>query len=537
MKLLHFLRKESSAPLRRLAVMAGLSGLASVLILAIINVGVRQAADEGPSLTHLLMFLIVIAIYIVSQRYLMIETMSQVEQILHRVRVRIVDKVRSCDLEPLDQLGRAEIYTSLSRETQTISQASTVLVLGMQSAVLVFFAVFYLAWLSLTAFVCFAVVCALAVAIQLRLTARFQQDILQAMEHENKLLDTLAHMLDGFTEIKLNPRRSDDLYEHLQRISDSALALRIRTNTQFAKTFIVGQAMFYVLVAAMIFVVPWLSTTYNAIIVQAAIAILFLTGPIQTLATSIPNLANTNAAITKLEALEAQLDAAVRRRGDGPEARIAPFDDIRFQRIVFQFHHTQSKRPFTLGPIDLTLTNGETVFIVGGNGSGKSTLLRLLTALYDPDEGLVRINGKPVGEDNLQAYRNLFSVIFSDFHLFDRLYGMGDTDEKRVAALLEEMELAHKTSYQDGEFSTLDLSSGQKKRMAYVVSLLEDRPIYVFDEWAAGQDPEFRKKFYHELLPRLKQRGKTIVAVTHDDRYWDVADRRLKMDEGRFVEA
>ena len=184
----------------------------------------------------------------------------------------------------------------------------------------------------------------------------------------------------------------------------------------------------------------------------------------------------------------------------------------------------------------MTLHHGETLFVVGGNGSGKSTFLRLLTALYEPDNGRIEVDGRPVREGNLQAFRNLFSVIFTDFHLFDRLYGLVNTEEARVSELLEDMGLGNKTSYRDGEFSTLDLSHGQRTRLAYVVSLLEDRPIYIFDEWAAGQDPEMRRRFYEELVPELKQRGKTVLAVTHDDKYWHCADRMLKMEEGKFVD-
>ena len=90
-----------------------------------------------------------------------------------------------------------------------------------------------------------------------------------------------------------------------------------------------------------------------------------------------------------------------------------------------------------------------------------------------------------------------------------------------------------------GEFNTVDLSTGQRKRLALIVSLLEKRPILLLDEWAADQDPEFRRKFYFDLLPALHRAGVTVVVVTHDDRYLDEMDlpaRRLRMDEGRFVE-
>ena len=70
------------------------------------------------------------------------------------------------------------------------------------------------------------------------------------------------------------------------------------------------------------------------------------------------------------------------------------------------------------------------------------------------------------------------------------------------------------------------------------MSLLEKRPILLLDEWTADQDPDFRRKFYDELLPTLQQAGATIVVITHDDRYLDelrLTARKLRMDEGRII--
>lgn len=179
---------------------------------------------------------------------------------------------------------------------------------------------------------------------------------------------------------------------------------------------------------------------------------------------------------------------------------------------------------------------GEIVFIVGGNGSGKSTFLKLLTFLYSPMGGSIKVDGTDIREMDHSHYRNLFSVIFSDYHLFDRLYGVRGVDDRRVQELLEVMEMESKTEWVDDRFTNIDLSTGQRKRLALVTSFLEDKSIYVFDEWAADQDPGFRKYFYEVILQDLKRQGKTIIAATHDERYFDVADRVLKMEYGQFVD-
>jgi len=190
---------------------------------------------------------------------------------------------------------------------------------------------------------------------------------------------------------------------------------------------------------------------------------------------------------------------------------------------------------FSVGPLDMTLNQGEMLFIVGGNGSSKSTLLKLLTGLYYPATGFLSVDDDEIDQSHYHNYRELFSIIFTDFHLFDKLYGLHQIDEQLLKSLLHSMQLDKKTHYLDGQFTNLNLSTGQKKRLAFITAILEDKPIYVFDELAADQDPAFRQYFYEVVLQELKQQGKTIIAVTHDDKYFHVADRVLKMEYGQIV--
>jgi len=187
-----------------------------------------------------------------------------------------------------------------------------------------------------------------------------------------------------------------------------------------------------------------------------------------------------------------------------------------------------------VGPVDLCFEPGEVVFVIGGNGSGKTTLAKVLTSLYPLEAGEIRLDGVPIDDSNREAFRQLFSVVFSDFHLFDSLPGDGNAElDKRAEGYLTELMLDHKVTVSKGCLSTTDLSQGQRKRLALLTAYLEDRPFYIFDEWAADQDPEFKEIFYSKILPELKQRGKTVFAITHDDRFLCYADRCLKLEEGR----
>ena len=214
------------------------------------------------------------------------------------------------------------------------------------------------------------------------------------------------------------------------------------------------------------------------------------------------------------------------------------FDKIEMRDILFRYVDKLSEAVFQVGPVDFTLRKGDLVFITGGNGSGKSTFLKVLAGLYTPDSGTITLDGESVNDRTRDDYRSLISAIFVDYHLFRRLYGIADPDPQEVDRLLTEFRLRDKTRLVDGEFSTLDLSSGQRKRLALIVSMLEKRPLLLLDEWTADQDPDFRRKFYDQLLPAFQRAGATIVVITHDDRYLDelkMPARRLRMDEGRFV--
>jgi len=207
-------------------------------------------------------------------------------------------------------------------------------------------------------------------------------------------------------------------------------------------------------------------------------------------------------------------------------------EPIRLDEVRFSYKGSDGDL-FVLGPVSFTIGVGEIVFLTGGNGSGKSTLLKIVTGLYVPSSGRVLTGDAPVTSENIQSYRENFSAIFSDFRLFRRLYGLLGTSDAAVAELLREMQLAHKVQFDGDRFSRLELSSGQRKRLALVVALLENRPILVFDELAADQDPEFRRVLYEELLPSLRDEGRTVIAATHDDRYFHVANKVVKLEYGK----
>ena len=535
MKLLDLLRRESSISLRRLGLMAGVAGLSNAMVLAIINQAASHAVNDEHYFSHFLMFAVAVAIYVIAQRYIMVISTAEVEAVLHRIRVRMADKVRRADLLPLERIGRSQIYASISRETQTISQASAALVIAVQAAVLIFFTVLYVAWLSLVAFLLCGAFVAVGLSVYFRRGREMQMKLQESMMADNRVFESLTQMLDGFKEVKLHEGRSQRLYEHLIDISLDAARVKADIQERMSSQFIFSQSAFYTMMAIMVFLAPRLVHTYDEVVIKTTAAVLFLVGPISNLVGSVPQFAAATAACHTIEVLEQQLEAS-REKDEADVPPLKTFEEICFDRVTFTYADSQGGASFTVGPMDLVLKRGEAVFIAGGNGSGKSTFLKLLTALYYPSGGVIRVDGEGLSPANYRAYRGLFSAVFAEYHLFRQPYGLEVEAGERLRELLVEMEIENKVHLVNGEFDTLELSSGQKKRLALAVSQLEDRPIYVFDEWAADQDPQFRRKFYEEVLSLLSEQGKTIVAVTHDDRYFGHAERLYKMEEGQFFE-
>lgn len=531
-----FLSSQSDVSFARVAFIAGVSGLANAVLLAIINSAAHAVSTETMNVQLFLMFFVAITLYIVSQRYILRVSSTEVEKVIARVRVSVADKIRNADLQAIEGLGRARIFASMTTDTLTISQATAPMIIACQGAILVAFSLVYMFVLSPTAFYLTIVIVALGVMVHFKNRKELHAEITRSTAKEEEFFEALTHLLEGFKEVKLNAARGRELFEHLKRIAGAAREMKTKTGVRYADYYIFTQVLFYLLIGAMVFILPGLSKVYSAQVARLTAAILFIIGPLTMVVGAFPVFRMATHAVEQIACLEADLGqaqnaASATAKGNGV---VPAFSTIAVKDLVFSYPDQEGRPLFTVGPMSLTLTRGEILLLVGGNGSGKSTFLKLLTGLYYPTSGVIALDGMDVRTIGLKSFRQLFSAIFSDYHLFDRLYGLA-VEDRQVVDLLKLMQLEQKTFWQDGRFENQDLSTGQRKRLALIVSLLEDKPIYVFDEWAADQDPSFRQFFYETLLPEMKTRGKTIVAATHDDRYYHVGDRVLKMEAGRFA--
>jgi putative ATP-binding cassette transporter len=539
MSFLQLVRREMHGSLPKLAFMSGVGGVSTAAVLVAINAGLQASSSDGePGLWAGMLFLIALFLFIKSQYFVTITTAAEIEAIVHKIRMRVMNHVRRSELLAMENIGRANIVAAITSDAAILTQASNMLCFTAQGAVLILFVSVYVAFLSLSAFLTALVVVLVAGLIFHMRNRRVIAEKQRAAEWERRLYDRLTDFLDGFKELRLNSDRSDDLFDDALDISRNAANIKIQSQAETFKMIVSSQISMYLLIGAVVFISPQFSEALGGTtLTKTTTALMFIVGACFGLVQSLPILLNANAAADRIERLEHALRATSSEiKMIGPAKA---FDAIEMRNIVFRYVDKFSDTTFQIGPLDFRLQSGELVFITGGNGSGKSTFLKVLAALYPPDSGEIMLDGRRINEDTRDEYRALMSGIFFDYHLFRRLYGIPEPGPGQVDHLLTKFRLADKLTLSDGEFSTLDLSGGQRRRLALIVTLLEKRPILLLDEWTAEQDPEFRRKFYDEFLPEMIQAGLTVVVITHDDRYLDELDmpaRRIRMEEGRIVD-
>lgn len=531
MKFLDLINKESTGKRGPIIAAAAVSGAANAALLAISNAA-AESVDQGEGkFRMMLMFLLAISLYAVCIKFTYDRSSAVFEAIMSRIRLRIARKIRASELRTVDTIGRALIYNQLTQETEVISQSQQTLVAALQAAVMVFFTSFYIAWLSLPAFALTVAMTAGAVVIFLLKDKESQLLLGKASAAQVQLLRAVTDLLDGFKQVKISDRLGRCLIEEIEKITAEVYQLKVQSTKLFNNNNIFAVSFFYVLIGAIVFILPQFIPTFGGIIHELTSAILFIIGPLGVVVGGIPTLAKANMATQSIYRLEEHLDRQERMdEAVVVDNRFFNFKKIEISNVEFAYRGNQGTS-FCFGPVSLAIHRNEIMFIIGGNGSGKSTFLKLMTGLYEPVSGSIKVDGMPIDLSNRQCYRELFAVIFGDFHLFEKLYGLNAAQEV-VQAKIQDMEIADKTSFDGERFTNLDLSTGQRKRLALIAAILEDRPILVLDEWAADQDPIFRERFYQAILPELAASGKTIIAVTHDDHYFHVAHRVIKFDLG-----
>ena len=521
-----------------LSILTGiLGGGSSAGLVAVINLTL-QKLDQIPSwlpwvFTGLCLTLLVSGA--LSQIY--IAKLSQT--IVYQLRLKLAHSLLDCPLQHLEQLGAPKLLATLTEDIGQIANASAFVAQLSLNFAWLLGSLLYLCWLSPLLFVMMLIVMFVSIAIYQKMIELAQISVKAALQVRDHLFKNFETLTTGTKELKLHQQRRWDFLE--SDLEPSASELRhhwIQALKIYAWTGSLGLVMFLIPIGFLMYVLPYWIAIDRSMLAGYALTILFMLSPIRAVLTILPEIAKANLALSKVDSLGLALEGQIT---EDQLAKATPKPDWTSLKLVNLEHTYPSDREdhrFTLGPLNLQFTPGEIIFIVGGNGSGKSTLVKLITGLYQPEAGHIEWDGEPVDDRNREQYRQQFSAIFADFYLFDRLLGIETNALKAQAqTYLAQLELDHKVKIEGNTLSTLNLSQGQRKRLALLTAYLEDRPIYVFDEWASDQDPVFKRVFYTQLVPALKQRGKTVLVVSHDDRYFEYCDRTIKLDYGQVIDS
>jgi len=535
LKLLAYLLRHSRKLLALYLLVGTITGFSNVGLLAIINSTLTGRAARSTLLWSFIGVCLLIA-FARACSELMLTYMG--EGTMVAMRMHLAQRVLAVPLRRLEEIGPHRVLSTLTDDIPTIAMVIRMLpVLTFNAAILVG-AFIYLGWLSWQAFLTMLVLMALGIM-------SYQLPILRAfslMQRARELNDTLYQhfraLTDGAKEFRQHrPRRETFLRRDLQSTIEGVRAQNLHSARIFIFTGTWGQLLLFVVIGLLLFELPLLTQTSIAMLTGYTLTLLYLMTPLQTLMDSMHNINRANVALHRIEKLGFELAVQESEAAPSVTAIAVPCHRLELAGVTHAFQREDHEGEFILGPLDLCLKPGELVFITGGNGSGKTTLAKILSGLYVPYQGEIRLDGQLVTDENRDAYRQLFSVVFFDFFLFQTLLGLEHADlDSQAAELLTQLQLTGKVRVDQGRLSTTDLSQGQRKRLALLTALLEDRPIYLFDEWAADQDPRFKEIFYRQLLPKLKSAGKTALVITHDDRYFELADRVIKLEEGRIVD-
>ncbi|GBD49887.1 cyclic peptide export ABC transporter [Methylopila sp. Yamaguchi] len=457
------------------------------------------------------------------------------QRCLGRIRREIAEAILRAPYQRLERVGQARMRSAFSDDAVNIANFGVGFPVVVTNLVVVLGALGYLAWLSLGVFAVALVLIALG-SFGYHLSHRkVVEHLRRAGFSQDRLYGDFDALLGGAKELKLNETKARRFLDRDLAGAIGAVGTdRARGLSLLALSDGWGRFLFMFLIGVALFARLWLPGESAGIVTGYVIAFLYLMGPLEGVLAHLPYVNLARVAIGRVQGVLSDLAA----EPVDPSVRIPETPrSITLEGVTHGYFREREEDVFTLGPIDLTLVPGEATFVVGGNGSGKTTLAKLVTGLYAPEGGRIRVDGAAVGDAGRQAYRQLFSAIYADFQLFETLLeAPSGRLDARANEWLAKLHLDRKVTVSDGAFSTRDLSQGQRKRLALVAACVEDRPVMVFDEWAADQDPAFKDVFYRELLPELKARGKTLVVITHDDRYFDLADRLVKLEGGRIVE-
>jgi putative ATP-binding cassette transporter len=538
-RFLYFVVQRSRSMAWLMVCVGVLSGVLSAGVLALINYVLHHPSDRSSQV--MLGFVVLVAGKILSNlgSQLLLVRFSQ-DTILD-LSLSLCAKIVRAPLRRSEQRGAANTLVILTDDVSWVTWAIQCFPSLIMNAAVVLGCGVYLAWLSWGIFLGVVGVTVVGALGYRWLHTSARSVISEAREARSKLFQHFRSLTDGLKELLMHQaRRQEFVDQEVRGAAELYRKANIEATRIQALSEVWTQLSFYSLIGFIVFLFPSIVTVSPEALTGYIVAVLYMMGPIWSVIGSMPTIERGQVALENIERLGVSLDVSPKEAQTIDVARVETggLPILQWTDVVFSYGEEKGvEMPFSLGPISLDLHPGELVFVIGGNGSGKTTFVKVLSGLYQPSQGHVTLDGTMIADANREWYREHFSVVFSDFHLFNKLLGQSNSHTESLAPqYLRLLHMDQKVTVRERAFSTLDLSQGQRKRLALVTAYLEDRPIYVFDEWAADQDPQYKEIFYKTLLPDLRERGKLVIVITHDDRYFHLGNQVIKLEDGKVVE-
>jgi putative ATP-binding cassette transporter len=471
-------------------------------------------------------------LFILAARSISQVVLSRVSmEVTSELRIRMYERIAGAPLPALESIGSAKLLAALTTDVPRVVMGARLLPDLLTNSITLVGMLSYLWYLNsdVFAFVMGAIIFGgITYQLPMLLGRRY---LAKSRMHIDELQESIRGLIYGAKELKLDSRKRAAYFREILLASETSVVEADKTgHTIIRAAMNYGDLLSFFVIGAVCFVFVNYHSISNEQLVGVIMALLYVTGPMSILLNFVPQLAVARVSLNKVNELFRLIPDEIATVDPGP----APaWSSLRFEQVGYEYPSSHGEPGFTVGPVDLELNRGEVTFIVGGNGSGKSTLSKLITQHYAPSFGEIWFGAERVTPENLNAFRDDIAAVYSDYYLFDRVLG-GNRLQQQVDELLRDFAIDHKVRYADGRFSSLQLSDGQKRRLALVVAFVDDKQLYLFDEPAADQDPSFKQVFYRRVLPQLRAQNKAVVVITHDDRYFDLADRLVVMDEGRI---
>jgi len=530
-QMIFYFPKKNEKPFFPLIILSFVSGFGNAFILFTINEAVSRIRQIEVGL--ILYFFLGLLLYVIGQKLIKEKMIKMTHEVIFEKRVLLIENILNTSLDKLDSIGEGKVYAGLNNDTEMISRTPSIIIGVLTDTVTMICCFVYLGIINIFGLLISIAVIIMAAALFYFVGEAANGLLEESRDTQNVFFAFINDLVDGFKELSMNTKKSNQFRDDMVKSCDHYKTKRVAASLKFVNAGIVGDLLFTLVIATVAFVFPYIFTEIQTTTLSTYIFVfLYITTPINGVLRSIPEFFNLRVSWKRInEFIKHVSDVAEENQRKAPIEEME--DEIKLKIKDVAYEYRSEDKIFRLGKVNLEVKSGEILFITGGNGSGKSTLAKILTGLYKPSEGRVFINNREVEMNEISEY---YSHVFSDFHLFKKLYGVDCSNrQEEIQGLLELLQIEDKVEIKDGEFSTLKLSTGQRKRLALLVSYLEDKQIFIFDEWAADQDPEFRKYFYHNLIQDLRDRGKCVIVISHDDGYFHVADTLIKMEMGKIV--